>query len=876
MQETMKDNDIFLKQLEHWNQQGEYEKTIQEIIHLSEAERDSEVLCLLAEALHAKNMNKEALRALNQITPKARKQAKWYSVYSRVLYSLQRYAEALTAVDLLLQLTPEDTAARELLLQCQEHMLWQQMDLPFQQRVDDFWDLFAEQEAIVRDMMEQQADPAAVRQYVNELLKNVFRVPVFYLEKWEGRYQLILSPDGNRTTLYGMVCWQMRAPESLMEYWDFIVGQLPAEEPEQIKVAIGEYLLSPAQIQVWPQLLQDGRVGITCYHEALLLVEQNDAYAFLHQLLNQCIGELSVIANLGYVQILELPENDFSMTLDALNSFLAELQADGTLSPQNDPLGLFTTYDMHSEYEDWGLREDVFAGSISAAALPILNSYYMNDTFLFEDAALDGMVWVFVFYSCETVAREERINVRGEIEKELSQKLSETKFAVGECVGGASGYHYCYLDCVCYNLEQFIRLTKQVMASYIGLYQLKEAGVCEFRKNGRYFSLCDDLPQPAVFAKKQEEEETLLTAWGAQQYLLHHELHKNFMVETIVEGEHLYLPQWQLTITPLVTEMKKTAASVDFLLAHPQWDRIIIEQATGLGAVPQDALKMAAESFLEMIAPVFFHLFGMPEESTVRSDFAGKEHIWNCYSGRSHTSMKEPLDYWSLFRDEIIKRLGNQKVCYIEFYGAKTEEIKTGVCRLNHIECAEISQQIEELVQVWDAKGFVVQKQVVFLQQQADTWQAYPYTQQQLCRLTWQAAEIFLEEDYDMVLERLQEVVQDDVLAEELFLFLPEICAEHAFDKITYPELLTLDREGEIFTVYRQQIHSYTIMQQAMFWGLEYGVFDGRENEIYSRLIAVSSVFSAIEDAKEQGIDLEQDGGTVNTVYSVSRKYQLR
>lgn len=60
------------------------------------------------------------------------------------------------------------------------------------------------------------------------------------------------------------------------------------------------------------------------------------------------------------------------------------------------------------------------------------------------------------------------------------------------------------------------------------------------------------------------------------------------------------------------------------MLAHPQWDRIIIEQATGLGAVPQDALKMAAESFLEMIAPVFFHLFGMPEESTVRSEFADK------------------------------------------------------------------------------------------------------------------------------------------------------------------------------------------------------------------------------------------------------------
>ena len=77
-------------------------------------------------------------------------------------------------------------------------------------------------------------------------------------------------------------------------------------------------------------------------------------------------------------------------------------------------------------------------------------------------------MWAFVFYSCESIDAEQRVNVRAAIEEELQAVLIAAPM-LGECVGGASGYRYSYLDCVSYNFEQFVQLARQVMQPYICL-----------------------------------------------------------------------------------------------------------------------------------------------------------------------------------------------------------------------------------------------------------------------------------------------------------------------------------------------------------------------------------------------------------------------
>jgi len=99
-----------------------------------------------------------------------------------------------------------------------------------------------------------------------------------------------------------------------------------------------------------------------------------------------------------------------------------------------------------------------------------------------------------------------------------------------------------------------------------------------------------------------------------------------------------------------------------------------------------------------------------------QSTFAGQVHRWRCYPSPLLTRQKIPTDtqdYWSIFKDEILARLGNQRVCYVEFYGAKTEDMQTGVCRINRLECPELNQQIEQMAATWQVQDFTVQKQVV-------------------------------------------------------------------------------------------------------------------------------------------------------------------
>lgn len=868
-------NATLLEQVQQWNAVGDWEKSLQTITALAEEERDYNLCCVWAQCLYELQRGREALQVLDKIAITGKEDWFWWQLYSHTVYELGRYEQAMLVLNQRLQRFPDDADARELLMQCQQILLEKEMANSFQQRVVDFWQIFVEHEYEVRNLL-LEGKQAEAEKYMKKLLLIVFHAPVFQLELREDRGQLILSSDGSVIQLYGLAYCRVQAPQSLAEHWDFIVGQQPAEFLDQVALPVGDTVITPEDVLVWPIILPDGRLALECYHAVFLQLEQNDAYGLLYQLLNQCVGELCLLTNLAYAQIMENEGFGEPIRLAELDEYIASLQAAGQLPPQDDPLGLFTTYDINPDQERWGLREDVYTGSISAAALPVLNSFYASDSLIFEEAALDGIVWAFVFYSCESIDAEQRVNVRAAIEEELQAVLTAEPMT-GECVGGASGYRYSYLDCISYNFERFIGLVRQVMQPYIELYQIKEAGIYEFRKTGRYIPIQESLDQPAVLMQQQEQTQTLLQTEDAAQYLLQQGLHGQFAVDDIVGVNYLELPQWQLTIAPVVTNITQTSAMVDFLISHPEWDRVLEEQATGIGTTPQEALQMTARNFLETVAQLFVSMAGNGE--LAQSTFVGGEHRWRCYPGALLTRREVPADmqdYWTIFKDEILARLGNQRVCYVEFYGAKAEGMQTGVCRINRLECLEIGQQIEQMAATWQVKGFTVQKQVVFLRQESETWTAYPYSREELRHLVRQAAELFSTYEGDGLLEQLQALTNDNALAEELFVFLPEICAQHAFDKITYPEQMTLDREGELLTVYRSQIYGYEAIREAFFWNMDNGTFQGRENEIYSHLITVSSIYAAIEEAQDQQIDLARDGGTVNTVYAFSKEYRPR
>lgn len=370
---------------------------------------------------------------------------------------------------------------------------WQEKEsLPFRRRVQEFWRLFGQREYELRYLLEHQLGEAY--RAVRELLQVLFAAPVFELRLQDGRYWLTVSPECDGGRLYGLAYWQSQADPWLQADWEFEVGRMPAERPEQVEVTVDGMVISPRNVQVWPALLEDGRLGLAGFSAELAELEPDDAYMLFCSLLEQCIGELCLMTNLEALQLLEAPEQeDEPMLLSELADYIEDLQIAGQLPPENDPLSLYTGYDLRPREGPWALRDDIYTGHISAAAMPVLTSYYLDDDQLFAAALLDGVVWGFLFFDITAIAPEQRINVRTALEEELEQLMQAQ--GLGQCVGGASGYQYAYLDLICFDWDAFLQAACSLVNGYIELYQLKSLGFAELGRDGQVWFLREDTCQ---------------------------------------------------------------------------------------------------------------------------------------------------------------------------------------------------------------------------------------------------------------------------------------------------------------------------------------------------------------------------------------------
>ena len=85
------------------------------------------------------------------------------------------------------------------------------------------------------------------------------------------------------------------SPEELAENWEMIIGVPPVEFPEMASLDMGRFMLNSADIQVWPVLLADGRMGVEAYSEELVSLGPNGAYTAFCTLLEQCIHRKQIL-----------------------------------------------------------------------------------------------------------------------------------------------------------------------------------------------------------------------------------------------------------------------------------------------------------------------------------------------------------------------------------------------------------------------------------------------------------------------------------------------------------------------------------------------------------------------------------------------------
>ena len=337
---------------------------------------------------------------------------------------------------------------------------------PFRMRTEEGWASFLTGEGELRALMEEEDREAVSERLVSrctELLSPAFADVAFELGHNGEKYELILTPEGDRSRLFQLAYFRQHAPRELLKSWNIKVGRTRSEN---FGLRIYGQDVALEDVRVWPEKTQNSSLNLKLYCEKLApLMKENEgqAYNIIYILLDQALGELAAMRYVDRLEVLEAPAERESIPLNHLAGFVAR-QVDPEGWPRaNDPElagERYTAYEgKPSEEEDWPLRADVYVGV--TCCIPLLNGYFQNDDYYMDRLHQDGVVPGFFYYPLDGVDKKDILNLRDQLEQAIEARCGE---GIVTFTGGATGTAFGYLDFIAWDLRTLLDAAVEVFA----------------------------------------------------------------------------------------------------------------------------------------------------------------------------------------------------------------------------------------------------------------------------------------------------------------------------------------------------------------------------------------------------------------------------
>ena len=474
----------FMKQLERWNEEDEYQKIVDAIEALPREELTFPLVSGLARAYNNLAMDlqwpedqklyQRALDLLLSVEGGLEEAVRedpdaahtWNFRVAYAYYYTDQEGKALPHFEKALEARPGDEDTLEFIDRCRNSLALPVGVRPFRERTREGWASFLQGEGELRAMLDREDREAVGRELVErcaELLSPAFADVAFELGHNGEKYELILTPEGDRTRLFQLAYFQKHVPQELLDKWNILVGRTRSSG---FGLRMNGQDITPEDVQVWAEKTEDNGVGLRLYCEKLAPLwkeDQNQVYHMIYILLDQSLGELAAMRYVDYLDILDTPAEGAAMTLDQLADFVAaEVDPEGW--PQaNDPElagERYTAYEgKPSEEEEWPLRADVYVGV--TCCVPLLKGYFQGDDYYMDRLHRDGVVPGFFYYPLDGVDRKDILDLRDQLEQAITARCGE---GVVTFTGGATGTSLGYLDFIAWDLRTLLDAAVEVFA----------------------------------------------------------------------------------------------------------------------------------------------------------------------------------------------------------------------------------------------------------------------------------------------------------------------------------------------------------------------------------------------------------------------------
>ena len=513
------DMDI-LKQCQKWHENDEHHKIIDTLDAIPSEERTPEIDMELARAYNnladpsepeGRKLLHRALELMKSHEEELGETYSWNFRMGYAYYYLDQEGRALRYFEKALELHPGDDPKlntrqdiEELIDWCRKGISLPQFSECFRERTENWWETFAEMEAELRQMMDEDKDHTRGAELVaqmEETLNLVFDEISFEMGFNGKKHELILTPEGDKVKLFELVYFQKHAPKEVLEHWNILVGRQPIRNIG-LRTEDG-WDISGEDVQIWLEEQGENSFAISAYCEKLLPMlreAEGRAWWMLTTLTDQVLGEIPHMRYIDSFDVLEEPKAEPSFLLSQLPDMLKEKGATLSTNP-NAYLESYLGYEMKANEDpeaDW--RLDVMAGSTNC--VPLINGYLNVDNDFMDNLHADGAVAGFFCYPLDTLREEEGT------EKifDFRDKLEEV-FTTGDgpevltLTGGATGLYCGYVDFIAWDIRAALDKAK----TFFEDSDIPWASFHTFRREAGTVSLKTP-PEEEPDAEEQEDE----------------------------------------------------------------------------------------------------------------------------------------------------------------------------------------------------------------------------------------------------------------------------------------------------------------------------------------------------------------------------------
>ena len=466
------DMDI-LKQCQKWHEESKQHKIIDALEAIPAEERTPEMDSELARAYNnladphkptCKEMLKKALALLKPHEEYFEDDYYWNFRMGYSYFYLDQEGRALRYFEKALEVRPGDDDTKEFIDRCKQGISLPQFWECFRDRTENWWETFAEMEAELRQMMDDDKDHTRGAELVaqmEETLNLAFDEISFELGVGGEKHELILTPEGNKVKLFELVYFQKHAPKEVLEHWNILVGRQPVQN---IGLRTNDgWEISGDDVQIWLEEQGENSFAISAYCEKLLpklQEEEGRAWWMLTTLTDQVLGEISHMRYIDSFDVLEEPKAEPSFLLSQLPDKLREQGLELSTDPEAY-LESYLGYKMEPKQDpdaDW--RLDVMAGS--TCCVPLINGYLNADNDFMDDLHADGAVAGFFCYPLDTLREEEGSQKIFDFRDKLEEVLTGGDGSeVLTLTGGATGLYCGYVDFIAWDIREALNMAKE-------------------------------------------------------------------------------------------------------------------------------------------------------------------------------------------------------------------------------------------------------------------------------------------------------------------------------------------------------------------------------------------------------------------------------